>query len=249
MNKFCETILGLTVATLLFGCADEQPPLEQVDFVGCPADGQVGEVAPPQGEPKNAVLDGVSPDSIAFYKGERAAGAFAPSGWHCRVWYGSSGSTLIVTPEPIEGAQSQLPKFSTPAVEVASILGGTSGRFSVAAYASRLFPLPAALFIQKVKDEGAVPDSDLGAYPNDSVSILSNLVVEFKTPANTRGVGTDGALDPSGDPISGLAVLDESKPEEPNISIVRIRLGPTKEKMGRLLLRLNTECMLKTNTC
>jgi len=149
----------LTTAVALSGCAEQEPRQDQIDFVGCPADGQTGAIDAPQGTPKIAVLDGVPAGDVAYYKGENSRGAFAPHGWNCRVWYGSSGSTLIVTPASINPPYLTPPRLSAPAIEVSSIIGGTSGRFSVAIYASRLFAEPAAGFIQRIKNEGVVPTS------------------------------------------------------------------------------------------
>jgi hypothetical protein len=134
---------------------------------------------------------------------------------------------------------------------VSSILGGTSGRFSAATYAARLFPARAATFIQKVKDEGVVPPSDLEPepYPMDTLRNLSDLVVEFTTPPNNRGLGTDGYLNPSQHAISGIAVLDVSDPQSPNLSILRMRLEAKAEQMEHVLLRLNTECIWGKNGC
>src|SRR5262245_1175600 len=109
-NSSRRVLAGLIIVLVLSGCRDKEPIPEPVAFVGCPADGQTGEIAAPQGEPKVVVLDGVSADAVAYYKGEHAPGAFAPSGWHCRVWYGSAGSTLIVTPAPINSSDAATPK-------------------------------------------------------------------------------------------------------------------------------------------
>lgn len=61
-------------------------------FVGCPADGQVGPLAPPTGKARLVHTESVLPGPIAYYKGAQGYGVFAPAGWNCRVSYGSVGA-------------------------------------------------------------------------------------------------------------------------------------------------------------
>src|SRR5437899_344523 len=133
------TLLGLTLAVTV-PWAGYQAQQGTVPFVGCPADGQSGPIEAPKGQPKGASVGELPARAIAYYKGENAPGVFAPAGWHCRVWYGSSGSSILVTPTPIDTTQLVPPKVVAPAVEMGLRFAGTSGRFSVASYASRLFP-------------------------------------------------------------------------------------------------------------
>jgi len=51
------------------------------------------------------------------------------------------------------------------------------------------------------------------------------------------------------DPIEGIAVLDQTDPDSPNLSLVRLRLGAREQRTERLLLRLNTECILQRDGC
>src|SRR2546426_2697247 len=94
------TFLGLVLALAVpwAGCQAQQGT---VPFVGCSADGQSGPIEPPKGQPKVVSLGEHPAGAIAYYKGEQAPGVFAPAGWHCRVWYGSSGSSIL------EGVQNQ----------------------------------------------------------------------------------------------------------------------------------------------
>src|SRR6267154_6654282 len=117
-------------------------------------------------------------------KGENAPGVFAPAGWHCRVWYGSSVSSILVTPPPIETTQFLPPKVLGPAVDMDFSFAGTSGRFTVARYASRLFPRVLARFIEGVRNEHLVPDSTLALppYARDSVTAVDSSVPEFHYP-------------------------------------------------------------------
>src|SRR5437879_1630937 len=97
-----RALTGVAVAFVLLKCASAQSRVDTVPFVGCPADGQQGYIAPPKGQPKVVGRHDVPLEVIAYYKGDDAPGVFAPSGWHCRVWYGSSGRTVLVTPTPID---------------------------------------------------------------------------------------------------------------------------------------------------
>jgi hypothetical protein len=83
----------------------------------------------------------------------------------------------------------------------------------------------------------------------ESVRSLSNVMVEFTTPANTKGLGTGGYLEPSQDPITGIAALDSSNLESPNLAIVSVRLKPNANQMKTALLRLNRECIEKSRLC
>lgn len=243
------TLVSLTLA-LAVPWAGLQAQQGTVPFVGCPADGQQGPIEAPRGQAKVVSLGDVPAGAIAYYKGEQAPGVFAPSGWHCRVWYGSSGSGLLVTPTPIDTTHFVPPKVLGPAVEMGLSFAGTSGRFSVASYASRLFPTVLASFIEGVKNEHLVPDSEFEPrrYARDSVRNLDNWVAEFTTPAGMSGLGTAGLLGPSGDPIHGVAVIAPNT-TEPDISILVVRLGANMRKVEAAVLRLNRQCMQETDGC
>src|SRR6266567_2785946 len=113
-----RAITGIAVAIVLVRSACAQSHLDTVPFVGCPADGQQGYIAPPNAQPKVVRLHDVALQGIAYYKGDDAPGVFAPSGWHCRAWYGSSGTHLLVTAAPIDTAHFMPPKVLGPAVEM-----------------------------------------------------------------------------------------------------------------------------------
>src|SRR5438046_4747863 len=231
-------LVGLTLAfaVLWAGCQAQQAT---VPFVGCPADGQMGPIEAPKGQPRVVSLGDVPAGAIAYYKGEQAPGVFAPAGWHCRVWYGSSGSGVLVTPTPIDTTHFLPPKLVGPAVELGLRSAGTSGRFSVASYASRLFPRVLARFIEGVKNEHLEPDSEFGPrrYARDSVRSVDSLVAEFTTPSGVSGLGTAGLLGPSGDPIHGVAVIAPD-PTEPGMSLLGVSLGGNLRQVEAAVLRL-----------
>ncbi len=243
------TLISLTL-TLAVPWAGPQAQQGTVPFVGCPADGQSGPIEAPKGQPKVVSLGDVPAGAIAYYKGEQTPGVFAPSGWHCRVWYGSSGSGLLVTPTPIDTKHFLPPKVLGPAVEMGLTFAGTSGRFSVASYASRLFPRVLASFIEGVKNEHLVPDSEFEArrYARDSVRNVASFVAEFTTRPGMSGLGTAELLAPSRDPIHGVAVIAPDT-TEPDMSILRVRLGANMRQVEAAVLRLNRECMQKTDGC
>jgi len=241
-----QTLAGLSLACFVSwaACHAQQAT---VPFVGCPSDGQTGFIAPPTGQPKPARLGQLPAGAIAYYKADQAPGVFAPIGWHCRLWYGSSGSTLIVTPTPID--TTHFPKVVGPAVEMSVSYGGTSGRFAVARYASRLFPGLLAGFIQRVKDEHLEPDSEFspGRYGLDSLTGVGRLMAAFTTPPSVIGLGTAGALRPSGDPVHGVAAITADS-TEPDMVIVRVRLGANSQ-VEAAVLRLNRQCMQDPEGC
>ncbi len=242
-------LVGLTLAFAVPWAAC-QAQRASVPFVGCPADGQLGPIEAPKGQPKIASFGDVPPGAIAYYKGEQAPGVFAAAGWHCRVWYGSSGSSLLVTPTAIDTAHFMPPKVLGPAVEISLSSAGTSGRFSVARYGSRLFPRVLATFIERVKSEHIAPDSDFDPrqYARDSVTSSGRLVAEFITPAGVSGLGTAGLLGPSNNPIHGVAVIAPDA-TEPDMSILLVRLGANMRQVEAAVLRLNRACMQQTDGC
>jgi len=222
---------------------------ETVPFVGCPADGQVGPAEPPQGPRKVAVGESAIVSQLAFYKGEYSPGVFAPRGWRCKVWYGSSGSILLVAPDSTVIASFQ-PRLHGPAVELQVSVGGTSGRFTVAAYGSRLFPSVLANFINAVRSESLSADSEFAPkrFSLDSVRSLTKHLASFTTPATSRGLGTGGFLEPSENPIRGLAVLTDD-PSEPDLSVLRVRLRSTDPRLQAAILQLNRACLQRTGGC
>ncbi len=81
-------------------------------------------------------------DRLGYYASVHL-GVVAPRGWHCFGLYGSSGSTLLVTPEPygFDDFLRANTGLAGPAVVLRLTYGGTSGRFDVAMVAARLFPV------------------------------------------------------------------------------------------------------------
>jgi len=211
-----------------------------VPFVGCPEMEQGSHVSPPQSKTATVDADDSTAAQIAFYGSHSALGVAAPRGWHCIAFSGSSGATLLIAPTLVDTSLEH-PPLTGSGIETVELDGGTSGRFGVATYASRLFPGIAASFVRRVKAEGLVPASqfDQGPFRTESVTYSSSLVAHVSTPTGARGFGTQGGLGP-GEPISSIVVLDTTGDWE--LYIVRMRLSGTSATLGPVLLRIDEPC-------
>jgi hypothetical protein len=193
-----------------------QTPVVQVPFVGCKSDGQVGPEQAPSGKSKAVPIRADLARQLAYYKTEQGLGVLAPRGWHCFGTYGSGGTALYVSPQPITAANlfSATWGFAGPVIEIVYELGDTSGRFGVASVIARVFPAHKA-FANRVINEGIEPASSFpfGPYPGDKLTYKSNEVVEYQTPAETVGLGTDPLVRKGADPISGVAILVGDTPD------------------------------------
>ena len=195
----------------------------QVPFVGCASDGQVGPLKAPTGLPMAVTIPAETAHRLAYYKAENGFGVLAPRGWHCFSTYGSDGSNLFVSPDPIDTTNLFSPDWKGlrgQAVQVSVSSGGTSGRFAVARTIARIFPDFKA-FAQQVIAEGIEPASSFpsGPYPQDKLRYVDRKTVEFETPANTKGLGTDSRLQIDASPIQGVAVLFGSEMDLVQLSV------------------------------
>jgi len=182
-----------------------------VPFVGCPSDGQVGPLKAPTGDTKIVIINEAVAKNVAYYKAEEGLGVLAPRGWHCFSTYGSNGSSLFISPEPIKSRDlfsRDWKGFPGPAIQVSVSVGDTSGRFEVAGVIARVFPAHRS-FVDDVIAEKIRPATDFpsGPYPGDKLTYLSDSVVEFETPANAEGLGTQSFLKENDQPIKGIALL------------------------------------------
>lgn len=182
-----------------------------VPFVGCKSDGQAGPLGAPTGHSPATDLPAAVARRLTYYKAENGFGVFAPRGWHCFSTYGSNGSNLFVTPDPIDPTilfSSGWKGFAGPAIQISVADGGTSGRFRVAKVIARVFP-GHRQFVRGVIAEGIEPASSFpaGPYPHDKLTYRGKNIVEFETPANAEGLGTDSRLGPNSSPIRGVAIL------------------------------------------
>jgi len=235
-------LLLLCTVTSLLGFAlrvrplgfEQSKPLAQphrfaahVPFVGCEADGQAGFLKAPMGKSKLVSISADSASRLAYYKSEQSAGVLAPRGWSCLCVYGSSGSDLFVSPKrvTVDNVYSSMRTgFAGPAIELASEDGDTSGRFTVAQVIARVFPAYKS-FVQRVIAEDSEPASSypFGPYPEDKLTYRSGKMVEYVTPANTKGLGTELRLKKNAYPIHGVAILIG---ETPDLIHLAVRLPP-----------------------
>jgi hypothetical protein len=187
-------------------------PSAQVPFVGCKSDGQVGPLDAPSGTTKAVSVSPELAQQLAYYKAEDGPGVLAPRGWNCFSTYGSSGSSLYVVPGPIDSNlvfSDNWKGFDGPAIQVSVSEGGTSGRFEVAETIARVFPAYRS-FVSHVIAEGIEPATSFtfGPYPKDKLTYKGTKVVEYQTPPNTDGLGTNSMLVKDASPISGVAILE-----------------------------------------
>jgi hypothetical protein len=223
---------------------------QQAPVVGCSTDGQLGPAKPQAGEAMPVAVEQPLAGQIAYYKGASSLGVFAPRGWYCRAWYGSNGSILVVTPKRIEPPYFPLPAISGAAVTIDSSDAGTSGRFHVAIVAARLFPLVGSEFITAVRQEHLIADAsfDLQPYPDDQLSYLSDRFVEYTTPANHTGLGTDGMFEMSNLPVRGLTILNLAS-EVNSLTEVRVRLPAALNAVAQAIVQLEATCVQLPRGC
>lgn len=204
-------------------------PLKQqsIRFVGCKSDGQVGPVGAPEGKAVLLPIPAQSAKKLVYYKSKRGPGVLAPNGWHCFGTYGSGGAVLYVSPEQISSADLfsiSWSGFTGPAIEIATTYGDTSGRFGVAEMIERIFPTHSS-WVEELRNRepgSIIPDSR-GPYSTDKLIYRNNETVEYQTPPNTDGLGTDSKLRKNGEPINGVEMLVG---RTPNLVTLSIRLDP-----------------------
>jgi hypothetical protein len=189
-------------------------------------------------------------ERLTYYQAVGSAGVFAPKDWSCRAWSGSSGSTLLVTPKRIEPPYFPLPTITGPAVVIQSSDTTSSGRFHAAIVAAQLFPLLGQELIARVRQEHLISDSsfELERYPDDQFSYLSDRLVEYSTPANRAGLGTEGLLETANLPVRGLTVLNPES-ETNALTEVRVRLPASLNAEAEAIVRLETSCVQLKQGC
>jgi len=205
--------------------SNQKTALVSVPFVGCKSNGQGGPVAAPQGALQTVKIDASAAQKLAYYKAENSSGVLAPRGWYCFGTYGSSGSSLFVTPQAIKSddlLSMNWAGIDGPGIQVQEISGDTSGRFQVASVIARVFPAHKA-FAEGVIKEGVEPASSFpfGPYPQDRLTYRSDQFVEFQTPAHSEGLGTISRLVQNDEPIDGVAIL---RGETPDLFLLSVRL-------------------------
>ena len=182
-------------------------------------------------------------NQLAYYQAKYGSGILAPRGWYCFSTYGSSGSNLFVSPEPINEKElfnSEWKGFSGPAIQVSVSLGDTSGRFAVARTIARIFP-ERTDFVRDVVSEVVEPATSFpnGPYTTDRLQRRGKNFVEFETPANTPGLGSQSHLAVNEEPIQGVAILSG---QEPSLVELSIRLPNRSRALSSVIIeRLEAE--------
>lgn len=205
---------GLICALAAVNCKAESgqdPARYKAPLVSCESDGQEGlKFLPANAHVRIPTIPAGS--NLAFYTAWGTPGVLGPTGWHCAGFEGSSGGTLVLTPEEHRPSEFLFGKTAIkgPVIEISLSFGGTSGRFSVARLASRLFP-KAKPFIDEMASDDLIDKSTLpsGPYPTDHLSYHNDFVVEYMTPPHKNGIGTDSFLAQDNDPIRGVVLLAE----------------------------------------
>ncbi|MDE1160966.1 MAG: hypothetical protein PW792_03350 [Acidobacteriaceae bacterium] len=231
MRKLIFTIFFL--ATLSYSCYATTP------FVGCPSDGQTGS------EPAPTRPTGIIPKDpsgqLAYYQAKGGPGILAPKGWHCFALEGSDGHQLFVRPEPISTSDyfNSKPRWrgiTGYGIQVAEMLGDTSGRLAVAKTVARVFPKYRS-YARSVIAEGIEPAKDFpfGPYPTDKLTYRSDTFVEFTTPPNTKGIGTDSWIHPNDQSIHGTIQFAPKGDHE--MTAIYLRLPAQFENLIPLILK------------
>jgi hypothetical protein len=159
---------------------------------------------------------------LAYYKGNGPKGVMAPRGWTCRQYLGSGGSVLKIAPTGTafqEDARydSNFP-YSGDVIERDFSIGASSGRFDVARVAAHIFPVINS-FVEQVKAEGADLSGD--PLPGDTYFYLSPSVVAFRTEQDDEGIAGKA----TGGSILGLAYLTKEPAGQPDLTLLKVRLG------------------------
>jgi hypothetical protein len=194
-----------------------------VPFVGCASDGQVGPLPAPRGKGRRLAIAPELAKQLAYFKAKEGPGVLAPRGWHCFGIYGSNGSSLFVSPEPLDADRffgRNAKGFSSDVIELSISIGDTSGRFEVAKIIARVFPARRT-FVDGVIHEGLEPASSFpfGPFPKDKLTYKGKSIVEYETPAQCEGLGTQSRLLKNDAPIRGVEVLSGSTPDLISLSM------------------------------
>jgi hypothetical protein len=194
----------------------------RVPFVGCAQDGQAGPVQAPKGTNDVVRIDAGASHKLAFYTIGGDFGVLAPRGWHCFGIYGSSGSELSVSPQPLRRNDFFSTAWSGPVVNLEADNGSGSGTSAVARVIARAFPAHWPLV------RGLIANGDLrggeyqfGPYPHDRLIIQTDSLVQFQTARHSEGLGTTTWLKAGDQPIDGVAILDQKTFD---LLMLRVRL-------------------------
>jgi hypothetical protein len=171
-------------------------------------------------------------NELAYYDAGLGVGVLGPRGWYCFGEYGSSGSNLFVSPQPIDVTNFFPAGISGPVIEVSQRWGQGSGALEVAEVMARVFPEFKA-FAANVAQGFGMPIS-FGPYPKDELTYRSDRVVEYKTPAQTEELGTHVSLRKNDSPIEGVAILVG---QQEDLVLLSVRLPPALRGLTSAIIR------------
>jgi hypothetical protein len=217
-SSFLAEVIALTAGSGIAqqpNASPEQTPVS-VPFVGCQSDGQAGPVKAPSGKAAAVQLRAELAQRLAYYSSAEDLGVLAPRGGYCFGTYGSGGEHVFVSPQPVDAKKlfsEDWSGFLGAAVQLDHSFGDTSGRFNVAEIIARVFPAY-RWFAMSVAKELSPPDKfSFGPDPEEVVTYKSKTVVEYRTPAQTDGLGTHFWLKKNDSAIEGVAILVEQAPD------------------------------------
>jgi hypothetical protein len=172
-------------------------------------------MAGPKGTSRFVPISSEDAQALAYYESADGIGLLAPRGWHCSGASGSGGYVLFLSPKPIHHGMSGWAGLEGAAIEVNHMYGGTSGRYNVAQIIARVFPAYRAFAVRALEMfDLPVPSHP---YPKDTLRYIGKMIVEYKTPAQTDGLGNfDSWLGKNDMTIVGAAILLVDPPPNPN---------------------------------
>jgi hypothetical protein len=230
---------SLRAATILALLAQTPGAAVSVPFVGCASSGQLEVLAAPKGTSKYVPISTKDAHSLAYYQSADGIGLLAPRGWYCEGASGSSGYVLFLSPKPIRDTASGWEGLDGAAIVINHITGENSGRYEVEEIVARVFPEYRA-FASKVF-EGIDLPLPSGPYPKDTLNYSAKMVVEYKTPAQTEGLGNFNSwLEKNDTPIAGAAILlgvPGDVQEPPDLLLLSVRLPPAMARLTPVIVR------------
>jgi hypothetical protein len=214
-------------------------PIVRVPFVGCKCYGQSYALLVPKEPDKIVQISAREAAKLAYYKIDTIPGVLAPRGWSCMGVYDSGGIVLVVLPQELE-KDNLLSVISSgiigPAVQVRQSVTDTSARIWIAQVIARVFPEYKSVTNSIIEMMIDLPASDFpfGPFPADKLTYKSDRIVEYQTPANSKGLGTMDRLKPDGRPIQGVAIL---KGEPDTLMFLGVRLPADMDDYGSSIIQ------------
>jgi len=235
------------VAALLCGCAPvygqstatRSVTAISIPFVGCPSFGQTQVLEAPKGTSESVAIGAQDGMALAYYKSADGIGVLAPRGWYCQGVSGSGGAALFLGPKPVVHASSGWEGLGGAAMEVNDISGENSGRYEIAELVARVFPAYQS-FARRVWDlDSPLPS---GPYPKDTLTYRGKTVVDYRTPAQTEGLGNFHSWLGKNDlPIAGAAILlmepTHHVGDVPHLVLLSVRFPPDLSRLTPAIVR------------